>query len=237
MPRLLNRILPYLNRAPDDPRRSNLPWEVSRWIFHSYFRLFHAIRYRCVKNLPDHGPLILAPNHVSYYDPPLIGTGIPFRARFMTWDALFRIPVFSWLMACYGAFPVKVKAADKGAIAQSLRMLHGGECLVLFPEGERTPDGNLCDFEQGAVRLALQTGAPIVPVTITGGFEAWPRTRLLPRWFRPMTVKYHPPIPVDTSGTRDEIRRRIPEILAAVERPIRRRLDAWERLKRMRGRN
>jgi 1-acyl-sn-glycerol-3-phosphate acyltransferase len=208
---------------------------MSRWVFHSYFRFFHAIRYRCVNNLPAHGALILTPNHVSYFDPPLIGTGIPFRARFMAWDALFRIPVFAYFISCFGAFPVKVKTADKGAIAQSLRMLRQGECLVLFPEGERTPDGSLCSFEQGAVRLALQTGAPIVPVTITGGFEAWPRTRLLPRWFRPITVKYHCPIPVNTSGSRDDVRQRVPEIMAAVERPIRRRLNAWARLKRMRG--
>jgi 1-acyl-sn-glycerol-3-phosphate acyltransferase len=200
-------------------------------VFIAYFQLFHCLRYRGQANVPAHGPVIIAPNHVSYYDAPLIAAGMPFRMRFMAMEPLFGAPILGRLIANYGAFPVKLKSADKGAIAMTLRVLRNNEAVLIFPEGGRTEDGKLVPFEQGAARIALQTGATIVPVTITGVFDAWPKQRLLPRWFRPVTVKYHAPVTVAPVRDRDSLRPAIERLNEEIARPIARRLAARERLR------
>lgn len=175
--------------------------------------------------------MIIAPNHVSFYDPPLIAVGIRHRVRFMAWDALFRVPVLRQIMLSYGAYPVKLKSADKGAIAQTLKILRNGEAVMIFPEGSRSVSGQLTSFEQGPARLAVQTGAAIVPVTILGAFEAWPAANRLPRLFRPIIIKYHPPVyPADLPQDL-ELRERVIELNRRVAAPISRRLRAWEKLR------
>jgi 1-acyl-sn-glycerol-3-phosphate acyltransferase len=151
--------------------------------------------------------------------------------RFMAMEPLFGAPILGRLIANYGAFPVKLKSADKGAIAMTLRVLRNNEAVLIFPEGGRTEDGKLVPFEQGAARIALQTGATIVPVTITGVFDAWPKQRLLPRWFRPVTVKYHAPVTVAPVRDRDSLRPAIERLNEEIARPIARRLAARERLR------
>lgn len=226
---------PGMRRPKNDVLRTNLFWELSRLLLLYYFALVHCIRFRTTCNLPRQGPLLVAPNHVSYYDPPLIAAGIPFRMRFMAWDALFRIPVIRQLCVAYGAFPVKLKSADKAAISRTLRLLRNNEGVMIFPEGERTEKGNLQPFESGVARLALQTGASVVPVSVVGGYEAWPRARLLPRWFVPITVKFHPPVRLEASQDRQEFKQQVAELNEMIARPIRRRMAAWQRLKAMRG--
>ena len=234
MNKVLTKWLPYLKRGKSDPLRSNLTWEFYRDLWLLYLRVMHGIGYRCRNNIPVRGPLIIAPNHVSYYDPPAVGCGVPQRIRTMAWDALFRIPVFSSAIRSLGAFPVKLKSAHKSAIQESLKVLRNNECLMMFPEGARSPDGTLQPFQPGMTRLALQTGATVLPVTITGGHKAWPRTCRLPRPGHRILIKYHTPIQVAAVRDRSTLPERMAELNAAVEKPILRRLAAYERLQRMR---
>ncbi len=229
--RLKAYLLPHSQRPRGDVLHTNLNYEWARWINLEYFWLFHCVRYRCQRNIPRNGPLIFAPNHVSYYDPTLIGAGIPFRLRFMAWDALFRVPMVKQILLTYGGYPVKLQSADKAAIEQTLRILRNGEAVMIFPEGTRSDDGTLKPLEQGVARMALQTGATIVPVTVTNAYESWPMSRMVPRLFVPFTIKYHPPIPVPVLANRSELRGRIEQINAAIAKPIIRRLAAWQRLK------
>jgi len=76
--------------------------------------------------------------------------------------------------------------------------LQGGEALMMFPEGERTTDGHVRRFKPGAFRLAVSLGVPVLPVTIDGGFRAWPPGRVLPRP-APITITYHAPLSADTA--------------------------------------
>jgi len=219
-----------LGRPRTDVLRTDAVYEFGRIINFEYFRRMHCARFYGVNNIPAHGPFIFAPNHASYYDPPLVACGIPFRMRFMAWDALFSVPVLKRILISYGAYPVKLKSADKKAIVQTLKILRNGEAVMIFPEGGREKTGELEGFEQGAARMALQTGAMVIPVSVTGVFRAWPVTNMLPRLFVPLQVKYHPPIDSKLIQA-DDLKERMDILNEMVARPIRRRLKAYDRLR------
>lgn len=233
---MMRRWLPGLARPKHDVLRTNILWEITRLVFIAYFRLFHCLRYRGRQHLPDRGPIVIAPNHVSYYDACVVPAGIPYRMRFMAMEPLFRVPLLGWFISLYGAFPVKLKSADKSAVSETLKVLQNNEAVLIFPEGGRSPTGELCPFEQGAARLALATGATVVPVSIVGAYEAWPKHHLLPRWFRPIIVTYHPPIRVSRLEDRSQLKRAIEQLNEQIAAPIQRRLEAWQRLRSRRQR-
>lgn len=219
-----------------EPLTTDLKYEFARAINLTWFRLFHCVRYRAVKNIPKTGPIIVAPNHVTYYDPPAVAAGIPFRVRFMAWDALFKVPVLRSILVGWGAYPVKLKAADKGAIVQTLKILRHGEAVMIFPEGLRHGTGDLAPFEQGPARLAIQTDAYILPVSVIGALEAWPMDKMFPRLFRRITIKYHPAVWAKDLPDDLDLKGKIEEMNRRVARPIQRRLDAWKKLKSRSGR-
>src|SRR5262249_38285552 len=144
------------------------------------------------------GPVIIAGNHPSYLDPLLISLPLDRRVFFMAWDRLFKIPVLGTLLRAYGAFPVRLGTKDPNAYAKALEVLDGGKALGIFPEAGRTIEGPMNPLKTGTARLAIEAEAPIVPVTITGAFDAWPSSRRLP-WPRKITVKYHRPIVLDAA--------------------------------------
>ena len=117
------------------------------------------------------------------------------------------------------------------AYRAGLEVLEEGYCLAVFPEGHRSRDGSLLNLQLGAARMAHLTGAPIVPVSVVGAFEAWPRNRMLPRPFRPITVKYHRPIPCPVVP-KDQLRVESRRTTEKLGRVLRRRLAAWEVVRR-----
>ena len=161
-------------------------------------RAYFAVRFEGVAHIPLEGPLIIAPNHVSYADPPLVSIPVRRPVYYMAWRRLFEVPGLGWLIRRLRAFPVEVDMADTRATRETVRLLQAGEAVMIFPEGGRSPDGRLQPFRPGAFRLAASLGVPVLPVTIVGGHEAWPPHRLLPRPGR-ITIIYHPPI-VPRSG-------------------------------------
>jgi 1-acyl-sn-glycerol-3-phosphate acyltransferase len=233
---MIKRLMPGLERPRTDVLRTNLLWEITRVVLITYFRIFHFLRYRGQSNLPQHGPAVITPNHVSYYDACVVPAGIPYRMRFMAMEPLFRVPILGWWIRHYGAFPVKLNSPDKSAIVETLKVLRNNEVVLIFPEGGRSPTGELCPFEPGAARLALETGATLVPVSIVGAYDAWPKQHLLPRWFRPIVVTYHRPIVVERIEERSRLKQATEELNEQIAAPIRRRLAAWQRLKTLRRR-
>jgi 1-acyl-sn-glycerol-3-phosphate acyltransferase len=156
-------------------------------------RAYFGTRFEGVHNIPLDGPLIIAPNHVTFADPPLVTIPIHRPVFYMAWDKLFDVPGLAWLIRRLRAFPVDIEAADSRATREAVRLLDAGEAVMIFPEGGRSPDGRLQRFKTGAFRLACSRGVPILPVTIVGGHESWPPGRLLPRPGR-LTIIYHPPL-------------------------------------------
>ena len=153
--------------------------------------MYFGVRFVGTENIPRDGPLIIAPNHVTFADPPLVSIPIRRRIHYMAWDALFRVPVLSPLIRMLRAFPVDIESADSRATREAIRLLDAGAAVMIFPEAGRSPDGRLGRFKLGAFRLACSRGIPVLPVTIVGGHEAWPPGRALPRPGR-LTIVYHP---------------------------------------------
>ncbi len=156
-------------------------------------RAYFGVRFEGVEHIPKAGPLIIAPNHVTYVDPPLVTLPTRRPVYFMAWKRLFDVPLFGRLIRFLRAFPLETESADPTAVRGAARLLKAGQAVMIFPEGGRTVDGRLQRFKPGAFRLACSLGAPILPVTIVGGHESWPPQRALPRPGR-ITIVYHPPV-------------------------------------------
>lgn len=176
-----------------DPHRVSWPYLATRFLYRIYFRRRHRWRVEGAENVPADGGVLLFSNHASYLDPPLIGSALERPIRAMAKVELFRWPLFSWWITHLGAFPIRRGGADREAIRDALAILAHGEALLIFPEGTRTPDGNLLPFQAGAGMIALRAGVPVIPVRIRGSFEAWGKGR---RWIRPapISVRFGPPI-------------------------------------------
>jgi 1-acyl-sn-glycerol-3-phosphate acyltransferase len=160
--------------------------------------------------------VVITPNHASFMDPILVTIPIRRPLHYMALEPFFRIRGLGALMRWARAFPIQEGEVDTPAIRRALRLLREGEPLVIFPEGGRSPDGRLQAFRPGAFRLALASGAPVVPVTIAGAFEAWPAQRRLPRPGR-ITITYHAPLS-ETDLPPDADRKTRPERLMALVR-------------------
>ena len=160
---------------------------------HGLARGWFGLELRGVENIPREGGLIITPNHQTYADPPLITIAVRRRVYYMAWDKLFGVPVLGQLIRVLRAFPVDIYSNDLGAVREARRLVQQGAAVMIFPEGGRSFDGTLGHFKLGAFRLAVTLGATVLPVTISGGYDAWPPHRALPRRGR-MTITYHPPL-------------------------------------------
>jgi len=172
--------------------------DVFRPAVHLAGRAYFGLTLQGVENIPAAGPLLITPNHQTFADPPLVTIPMRRPVHYMAWDALFAVPGLSWLIRRLRAFPVSLESGDPGAVRQVVRLLEAEAAVMIFPEGGRSPDGRLQRFKLGAFRLAVSLGVPVLPVTITGGHEAWPPGRAIPRRGR-MTITYHPPLSPDRS--------------------------------------
>jgi 1-acyl-sn-glycerol-3-phosphate acyltransferase len=146
-----------------------------------------------IDELPREGPLIVASNHASNLDVPVIGAWlIPLLGRRIHWlgkKELFDWPIVGWVAAHGGVHPVDRGGADVEAFRLAQRILDDGHVLFVFPEGTRSPDGALQEARDGIALLALRTGAPIVPVGIAGSHRVWPKGQRLPHPGGHVTVR------------------------------------------------
>ncbi len=156
-----------------------------------------------VENVPVTGPVILAANHVSFADPPVIGSALPRAISYLARDTLFDSPGLGWLIRQLNAVPVDRDGGGASGLKAILDRLHAGGGIILFPEGTRSPDGRLQSARSGVGLTVIKSEAPVVPVRLFGMFEAWPRSRALPRPGR-ITLKFGRP--VDFSALRAEAR-------------------------------
>lgn len=156
--------------------------------------VFFRIRTVGADNVPLTGPLIVAANHISNFDPPLLGVALPRPISYMAKKELFAMPVLGSLISWLGSFPVDRKAGGTAAIRASLRMLKEGRCIGIFPEGGRNVRGTN-EEKAGAAFLAAASGAPVVPAAIVG-------TRRL-RPFRRVTVAFGEPLRITRNRQSD----------------------------------
>ncbi len=188
-------------------------------------RVLFRIEHRGMENIPSDGPLIVTPNHVTYFDPFWVGVRVYRALRFMAWDKIFTIPVVASIFKWLGAFPVSLENPEFSSYKAALTILKNGEALMLFPEGGRSPDGSLQPFKEGAARLALKTGATVLPVAVHGGDKVWSPQMIFPRP-RKVCVEYLKPIPcpkMDSRG-REEFEDAVASLLREIRATIALRL-------------
>ena len=167
--------------------------EICRPIVGFLSRVFWRIRWRETEHIPLSGGVIIAANHQTYIDPFWVGVPVRRPIRFLAWDAAFSWPIVGYCLKMFGAWPLQLEGSDPAPIRRSLQWIGEGGAVMLFPEGGRgNPDGTMRKCKLGAVRMALEAGVPILPVTIRGGERVWPNTFRLPRIGRSIEIIYHP---------------------------------------------
>lgn len=151
------------------------------------FRMLHRER------MINAGPAILASNHQSYLDPPLVGNASDRPIFFLARKTLLDAPLLKWVLPRLNVIPVDQEGNDRSALKAIIRVLRAGEAVLVFPEGSRTLDGKLQPALPGLGFVIAKTLAPVVPMRIFGAYEALPRGRSRLR-LHPITVVVGEPI-------------------------------------------
>ncbi len=180
-------------------------YRLAVWMFRRPLLLFTIRDWSGAENLDVDGGVVVAPNHISWFDP-LVVAHFCFDndrpPRFLAKEAVFRVPVFGSIIAHAGQIPVKRDTVDAArSVEDGLEALSRGECVVIYPEGTITRDRDLWPMsgKTGAARMALMTGAPLLPMAQWGAQEVMRpykfALRLLPR--KTVTVILGPPLDLD----------------------------------------
>jgi 1-acyl-sn-glycerol-3-phosphate acyltransferase len=175
------------------PERSLWYGWVRFLVRNGFFRTMGGLESIGEENIPATGPLIIAPNHLSNLDPPLVGCAQNRRQlTFMAKEELFEVPVFGRLIRSLGAFPIRRGETDTRSIREAIARLGEGRALLVFPEGSRGDGRSLRALNRGVGVLARRTGAAVVPVGIAGTEIVLPRGRRRPTR-APMKVAFGKP--------------------------------------------
>ena len=167
--------------------------------FHYLAGTIHGMWFRGevvgTENFPRTGPFLIASNHASHLDPPLVGSQIAKQMRFFARKSLWHSRFLGWWLDQVETISVERDTGDIGAIKKVLQALKDDRAVVLFPEGTRSPDGLLHKPKAGVGLMACKTGVPVVPCRVYGSFEAYGKGRLIPNFGTPVTIVFGPPIP------------------------------------------
>jgi 1-acyl-sn-glycerol-3-phosphate acyltransferase len=152
-----------------------------------------CFRYRVEGQIPKSGGLLIAANHASYLDIPLLGCGIRRRAWYLGRNDLFPIPVLNSMLQALGWIPVRLGRLDREAFGKAINLIRAGKVVVIFPEGGRSLDGHLREPKAGIGVIVSQTGCPVVPAYLKGTFDVLPPGASWPQWHQ-VTVRFGEPI-------------------------------------------
>jgi 1-acyl-sn-glycerol-3-phosphate acyltransferase len=166
-----------------------LCWSFYRLAFSTYFRwkVFHPER------VPLKGAVIIASNHASFLDPPLVGCCLKRDIHYLGRKSLFKVPAIAWFLRQINSVPLDRDGGGAAGLKTILERLALGAGILLFPEGTRTLDGNLQKARSGIGLAVIKTNAVVVPVRVFGTFEAWGKGRSIPRPHR-VAAKFGKPI-------------------------------------------
>lgn len=170
-----------------------MSYKIAIFIFKLLFKVLFRIKAYGLENIPRQGGIILAINHNSSLDPFAVGVTFPRKVYFMAKEELFKVPVLKSFIVSCGAFPVKRGKVDKKSFKNALKIIKNGEVLGMFPEGNRSEDGDLQRGHPGMVRIASMSNTPLLPVAIQGTEKALPKRAKFIR-LHPIKVFYGKPI-------------------------------------------
>lgn len=158
-----------------------------------FFKTFYGLKIYGLEHFKK-GSGIIAANHVSNFDPPVLSISCPEEVHFLGKESLFRIPGLSWVIKKLNTHPIAGAAADLATLKKMVQILNQGHKLIVFPEGSRSFDGALQPHERGVAFLAQSAKCPIFPAYLKGTFEAWPRQKKIPKLFGEITCVFGSPI-------------------------------------------
>jgi len=171
-------------------------YTFARFILFLLFKIFFRLRIVGRENFSKTGPVIVAPNHISFLDPMIVGVGAPRKLNYLARNTLFRFRPFAKILYWIHVSPIKREAGDINAFKLALSKLSQGEPVLIFPEGTRSRDGNLQEPKSGIGFLQKASRATILPCYVKGAMEAWPRHSRFPRPRR-ISVYFGKPLSLD----------------------------------------
>jgi cytidylate kinase len=215
-----------VRKKPKGPKAAKMKW---------FYRLIYSIArgfFKCCFRLKieglEHfrpGAAIIAANHTSFYDPPVLSISCPEEVHFLARDTLFTFPLFGRLIRALNAHPVARGASDVQTFKTIVEILSQGNKLILFPEGTRSANGELKPMERGVAFLMQKTKCRVIPAYIHGAFEAWPSTKKFPKLFGSMTVIFGAPIEWDEGTNKrlaqEEITKKIDQAIRELRKKLR----------------
>jgi len=193
---------------------------VCHYLLRQFYETFFRGEAVGLENIPADGGFMIAANHVSHLDPPIVGALFPRQVCFFARKTLWKPGFASWWLNRVGVIPVdRDGGTDVGAIKRVLAALKQEKVIILFPEGTRSYDGKLQTAKPGVGLLACRTGVPVVPARVFGSFQAFGRDGTL-RLGTPVTVVYGKPIPAsdydDSSAGKERYLLASQRIMAAI---------------------
>ncbi len=184
-------------------------WEVIRSICLLVFFVTARVKLRGRYNIPRRGPYIIAANHLSWIDVPMVPSYIPGKVVYMAKEESFHSKV-GWLVRFLGAFPVRRGEADRQALRAADDLLKKQKALVIFPEGTRSKTCTLAKAHAGLGMIALRSGAPVIPVAIWGSEDVFKK------FGAQVTICYGEPVVFKPKGakvTREDIEATTEEVM------------------------
>lgn len=186
-------------------------WSIVSPVLYGYLRG----RVYGAENVPNSGPLIVASNHASDFDPPILSCSLRRPVAFMAKEELFKIPLLKQGIELYGAYPVKRGSADRSAIRAAINCLSQGWAVGLFLQGTRTTDARITDPKLGAALIAAKANVPILPVSLWGTEAIFVKGSPVPHSV-PVTVRIGKIIDAPTSTKREELEAVTQQCAAAI---------------------
>ena len=180
-------------------------------------KLLFNLKVEGRQNIPAHGGALIVSNHQSNLDPVVLSAFLNRPVNFVCKSELFRNPLAGWVIRRLNGFPIRQGKGDIDAVKEMIHRLREGHVLNIYPEGSRTPDGEIHEFQRGVGLIVRRANVPVIPAAIVGAFDAWPIHRSIWR-MKPVHVRFGPPLNLTGLQT-DE------EITAAIEREVRRLFD------------
>jgi len=171
----------------------NLSYRIGWLFFRTLYTVYFRWRVFNAERVPVTGGVILAANHASFIDPPLVGSALYRPINYMARESLFRYPGVGALLRSWNAVPVNREGGGAAGLKAILDRLLAGGGIILFPEGTRTLDGKLQPARSGVGLTVIKSVAPVVPVRVFGSFEAYGRHMKIPRPRR-VVVKFGKPM-------------------------------------------
>lgn len=170
-----------------------LLYRVILCLAYLYAKIFLRLKVTIKGKIPT-GPALIAANHTSFLDPPIVAVSFPEEIHFLARKSLFNNPIFGSFIRNLNAHPISGDGKDMAVFRAVTEILTDGKKVLLFPEGKRSFDGELLPLKQGVALMAHKNNVPIIPCWIEGSLTTWPRHKKLPHIFGKVSCYFGDPV-------------------------------------------